>query len=275
MKRSRNLLLSTKAQYMNDKARTLVDVIGAPIDALDWPQTITRIYGWAAAQESRVVCICNAHSVVTARQDLNFDDVIRNADMATPDGAPVAWLMKRLGAVNQARINGPDLMWKYCAHAEKTGESMYLYGASDATLEALLKALKSSFPKLHIVGAYSPPFRALTREEDDAIIQEINNSGAGVVWVSLGCPKQEKWMQEHRGKINAVMVGVGAAFDYHAGTIKRAPLWMQRHGLEWLHRLMSEPRRLWKRYLITNSLFILYAARQLLANAFTMNKSQV
>ena len=115
-----------------------------------------------------------------------------------------------------------------------------------------------------IAGAYSPPFRPLTAEEDQAVIEQINTSGAGSVWVSLGCPKQEKWMAEHRGKINAVMVGVGAAFDYHAGTIQRAPLWMQHAGLEWLHRLCSEPRRLWRRYFVTNSLFILLASKQLL-----------
>ena len=243
--------------------RTLREVIGSPIDTVTWSQTLERLSGWAAAGQSRYVCICNVHSVVTARQDEVFSDVIRKADMATPDGAPVAWLMRRLGSLGQERINGPDLMWRYCAEAARRNESIYLYGGQQRTLDILQRTLLAHFPGLMIAGAYSPPFRALTPEEDTAVVEAINDSGAGTVWVSLGCPKQEKWMAEHRGRINAVMIGVGAAFDYHAGTIQRAPRWMQRNGLEWLHRLCSEPRRLWKRYLVTNTLFLYYAGRQL------------
>ncbi|HZV97349.1 MAG TPA: WecB/TagA/CpsF family glycosyltransferase, partial [Methylophilaceae bacterium] len=163
----------------------------------------------------------------------------------------------------QERINGPDLMWKYCALAEQRRELIFFYGNTQETLDALVKKLKAAFPKLQIAGAYSPPFRTLTPQEDANIVTKINHSGARVVFVSLGCPKQELWMAEHRGRIHAVMIGVGAAFDYHAGTVKRAPLWMQRRGLEWLHRLCSEPRRLWKRYLVTNTLFMWGALWQL------------
>lgn len=244
-------------------SRALSSVIGAPIDSLNWSRALTRLADWAASRESRYVCICNAHSVVTARQNQTFAKVIHEADMATPDGAPVAWLMRRLGVTSQERINGPDLMWRYCAEAAQRDESIYLYGGMPQTLETLQSKLVEEFPGLTIAGAYSPPYRQLTAKEDAAVVQAINSSGAGTVWVSLGCPKQEEWMAEHRGRINAVMIGVGAAFDYHAGTIQRAPLWMQRNGLEWLHRLCSEPRRLWRRYLVTNSLFIFYAARQL------------
>lgn len=239
-------------------------VIGAPIDALNWQQVLIRLTNWAALKESRYICICNAHSVVSARQDPAFAKAIREADMATPDGAPVAWLMRRRGFISQERINGPDLMWRYCEEAAFRDESIYLYGGMPETLEILQLKLAKKFPSLKIAGAYSPPYRKLSVEEDTAAIQAINVSGASTVWVSLGCPKQEQWMAEHRGSINAVMIGVGAAFDYHAGTIKRAPLWMQRNGLEWFYRLCSEPRRLWKRYLVTNSLFIIYAGRQLL-----------
>ncbi|WP_216821666.1 WecB/TagA/CpsF family glycosyltransferase [Uliginosibacterium sp. TH139] len=206
----------------------------------------------------------NAHSVVTTGQDAAFGKVIREADMATPDGAPVAWMMRKLGHPAQERINGPDLMWKYCEAIAGSEESIYLFGGMPETLDVLQKVLALKMPGLKIAGAYSPPFRAATPEEDAEIVERINASGAGTVWVSLGCPKQEKWMAAHRGRINAVMIGVGAAFDYHAGTITRAPLWMQRNGLEWLHRLCSEPRRLWKRYFVTNTLFILGAAKQLL-----------
>lgn len=243
-------------------------VIGSPIDVLTWDEAIDRIDGWAKARESRVVCICNVHSVVTARNDLEFRDVIRGADMATADGAPVAFMLRRAGYPSQERINGPDLMWKYCSRAAASGVGIYLYGASQATLELLRERLRSEFPTL-AVGAFSPPFRALSEQEDADIVRMVNDSGAGVVWVGLGCPKQEKWMADHRGRINAVMVGVGAAFDYHAGTLKRAPSWMQRSGLEWFYRLITEPRRLWRRYLVTNSLFVWHACRQLLLRSTT------
>jgi N-acetylglucosaminyldiphosphoundecaprenol N-acetyl-beta-D-mannosaminyltransferase len=244
--------------------RARSSVIGTPIDSLSWSQALTRLAGWAAARESCYVCICNVHSVVTAHQDQTFAKVIREAAMATPDGFPVAWLMRHLGVAGQERINGPDLMWQYCAEAARRGEAIYLYGGMPQTLELLQRKLLDGFPGLTIAGAFSPPFRQLTAEEDAAVVNAINASGAGTVWVSLGCPKQEQWMAEHCGRIKAVMIGVGAAFDYHAGTIHRAPLWMQRHGLEWLHRVCSEPRRLWKRYLVTNTLFIVHAGRQLL-----------
>lgn len=245
------------------KSRKTGMVLSVPIDVLNWNEAIARIQGWAASHESRYVCITNVHSVVTAGQDANFGRVISAADMATPDGAPVAWMLRKLGFAGQQRINGPDLMWKYCDQASRRGESIFLYGATDATLAILQPRLLAAFPGLKIAGAISPPFRALTVEEDAADVARINASGAGTVWVSLGCPKQEKWMAAHRGRVQAVMIGVGAAFDYHAGTIVRAPLWMQRYGLEWFHRLCSEPGRLWQRYLVTNTLFVLGAFMQL------------
>jgi len=247
-------------------ARTTGRVLTSNIDVLDWEEAISRLLQWSKAKHSSYVCITNVHSVVTASQDQDFGRVINSADMVTPDGAPVAWMLRRQGFAHQARINGPDLMWKYCAQAAQAGESIFLYGGSPDTLAILQDRLLVAFPNLRIAGAISPPFRVLSPEEDAADIQTINESGAGSVWVSLGCPKQEKWMAEHRGKINAVMIGVGAAFDYHAGTIRRAPLWMQQRGLEWLHRLFSEPRRLWKRYLVTNTLFIWGVFWQLVIN---------
>ncbi len=247
--------------------RKTISVLDSPIDVLTWSDALKKLKAWSSARDSRVVCICNVHSVVTARDDPSFKAAIDSADMATSDGAPVAWLMRRLGAVAQERINGPDLMWKFCdlANHDAGSGSIFLYGGAPETLEILIKRLNEKFPSLKIAGAYSPPFRSLSQDEDEDIVRRINESGAGVVWVSLGCPKQEKWMAAHRGRVQAVMVGVGAAFDYHAGTISRAPLWMQNAGLEWLHRLASEPRRLWRRYLITNTLFLIYATRQLLA----------
>lgn len=239
-------------------------VIGAPINVVDLSTAIATISAWAGRHESRYVCICNAHSCVTARRDAAFSEVIREADMATPDGAPVAWMLRRLGYAAQDRISGPDLMLRYCALAATTGEPIFLFGATAEVLEALARRLVEDNPGLRIGGALAPPFGAMTPAEDAAVVAQINSSGAGTVWVGLGCPRQEKWMAAHRGKINAVMIGVGAAFDFHAGFKARAPLWMQRHGLEWLHRLASEPRRLAKRYVVTNTLFIVAAVRQLL-----------
>lgn len=237
-------------------SRNTASVLGAQIDAVSWDDALDRLHNWSAGHESRYVCICNVHSVVTAYQDTAFQTVVNQADMATPDGMPVAWALRKMSFAGQQRINGPDLMWKYCQQAEASGQSVYFYGSTDSTLELLLARLKTAFPRLIIGGYYSPPFRALTEDEDTAGVERINASGAGVVFVSLGCPKQEMWMAAHRGKVNAVMIGVGAAFDYHAGTIKRAPLWMQHAGLEWFYRLASEPRRLWRRYLVTNTVYM-------------------
>lgn len=245
-------------------SRRTLPVLGAPIDVVTPDDAVQRIGGWAAARESRYVCICNAHSVVTAARDERFGTTIANADLTTPDGAPVAWMLRRQGASSQRRVSGPDLMLEYCEFAARSGESIFLYGSTPATLSALQAHLRQRWPGLRVAGAIAPPFRPATPEEDAADIERINASGAGTVWVSLGCPKQELWMAEHRGKVKAVMIGVGAAFEFHAGKVARAPLWMQSSGLEWLHRLIQEPRRLWLRYLVTNSFFMLGAAKQML-----------
>lgn len=239
-------------------------VLGALIDVATWGGALSQLGTWAANRESRYVCICNVHSVVTASRDEGFGRVVREADLATPDGAPVAWILRRMGHAGQERINGPDLMWLYCEYAQSCAEPIFLYGGKETTLATLKAKLLAAFPSLKIAGSISPPFRALTPEEDAIIVEQINASGARVVFVSLGCPKQEFWMSEHRGRIGAVMIGVGAAFDYHAGTIKRAPKWMQDNGLEWFFRLMSEPRRLWWRYFFSNTLFMFGAVKQLL-----------
>lgn len=248
-------------------------VLEAFIDALSWDEAIGLITQWGAAHQSRYVCICNVHSVVTTTTDVEFKIAVNNADMATPDGYPIAWALRRLGYPGQERINGPDLMMRYLAEAERLGQTVFFYGSTETTLMRLRVALRGQFPRLHLGGTYSPPFRPLSREEDEAIISTINGCGANVVFVGLGCPKQEKWMAEHRGRINAVMIGVGAAFDYHAGVVKRAPIWWQRNGLEWLYRLGSEPRRLFKRYLVTNTLFVVGFLRQLLASKLSFRQA--
>jgi N-acetylglucosaminyldiphosphoundecaprenol N-acetyl-beta-D-mannosaminyltransferase len=172
-----------------------ITVLQAPIDAVTWNEAISRISSWASRNESRYVCICNAHSVVTAGQDAAFGTVVSEADLATPDGAPVAWMMRKLGKSSQERINGPDLMWKYCEQVAQLNESIYLYGSTEDTLGKLQSKLLESFPTLRIAGAYSPPFRALTELEDCVIVDHINASGAGTVWVSLGAQSKSSGWQ--------------------------------------------------------------------------------
>jgi len=246
-----------------------LSVLGARINALAWDDALAQILIWGAEHESRYVSMCNVHSVVTTTQDRQFQSVINNADLALADGAPIAWAVRKLGHIYQERISGPDLMWRYLIEAEQFAQVVYFFGGTDATLEKLVAAIKARFPKLLIGGTCSPSFSGTSVEEDARQVDIINRSGAHVVFIGLGCPKQETWMAAHRGRVNAVMIGVGAAFDFHAGTIKRAPLWWQRNGLEWLYRLYSEPRRLFWRYLVTNTLFLIGISRQLLGLAMS------
>lgn len=259
---------ASNATSPTDGVRRVMPVLQAPIDVVSPASATARIAKWASSRESRYVCICNVHSVVTASGDAEFLQVIQGADMATPDGAPLAWMMRRQGVTGQERVSGAELMYDYFDHASASGDSIFLYGSTVDTLEKLRDKLGVRWPRLRIAGMHSPPFRPLSEQEDADVVRMINDSGAGTVWVSLGCPKQERWMAAHRGRVQGVMVGVGAAFEFEAGTVVRAPEWMRRRGLEWLHRLLSEPRRLWKRYLVTNSVFIIAAARQLLAHRF-------
>ena len=239
-------------------SRIGLPILGAFIDALTWNGALSQLQNWGKQRQSRYVCVCNVHSAVTAKLDPEFRRVVDDADMSTPDGMPLVWVLRWQGFKEQERINGPDLMWRLCGQAAEKGLVIFLYGSVPGTLGRLTGNLKAAFPQLSISGTYSPPFRALSEEEDREITDRINRSGAHIVFVGLGCPKQEYWMAEHRGKIQAVMIGVGAAFDYHSGTVRRAPLWLQQSGLEWLYRLLTEPRRLWKRYLVTNSLFLVH-----------------
>ena len=245
--------------------RKRVDVLGSPIDITDIKSAASKIDSWASTRSFAAVCICNVHSIVTARAGTQLAAAIRDAEMATADGAPIAWLMRRVGATTQPRVAGPDLMDFYLLNAPANRRS-FLYGSTSETLARLSQSFAVRYPKQVLAGKYSPPFRELTEEELDDIALMINASGAEVVWVGLGCPKQEKWMHKMRGRVNAVLVGVGAAFDIHAGVMQRAPRWMQNSGLEWLYRLLQEPGRLCRRYATTNATFCLLALAQLLSS---------
>jgi N-acetylglucosaminyldiphosphoundecaprenol N-acetyl-beta-D-mannosaminyltransferase len=207
--------------------------------------------------------VTNVHTVMECQHDAELMRIHNESGMTTPDGMPIVWCGKRAGARDITRVYGPDLMLELCARLNGSSHGAFLYGTTDRTLGLLRARLQRDFPDLRIAGSYAPPFRLLTAEEDDDIVARINASGADIVWVGLGAPKQERWMAEHIDRLTAtVLIGVGAAFDFHAGTVRQAPLWMQRHGLEWVYRLSREPRRLWKRYLRTNPAFVIGILRR-------------
>jgi exopolysaccharide biosynthesis WecB/TagA/CpsF family protein len=197
------------------------------------------------------------HAIITASCDPELRDKCNTFDMVTPDGQPVRWALNLLyGAKLKERVYGPELMLRLCRRAGEVGIPVYLYGGSPVVVEALRTNLSEMYPKLEIAGYESPPYRPLTADEDEAVVQRINDSGAGIVFIGLGCPKQDRFAYDHRKSIDGVQLCVGAAFDLHAGAKNSAPGWMQKRGLEWLYRLIQEPKRLWRRYLVTNSVFL-------------------
>lgn len=215
------------------------------------------------APPARYAAILTVHSVMTAFFDPAYRAVLNQATLGTSDGMPLVWAARSFGVRGQQRVYGPDLMLALCSQAQLLGHRIFLYGGRDETLPVLCSRLLARFPKLQIAGAYSPPFRPLTQQEDAHCIQQIRSSGADLIFCGIGVPKQERWMAEHRHKLpGCVLLGVGAAFDFHAGRIKQAPAWMQKSGLEWLFRLQMEPGRLWRRYVFLNPLFLALWALQ-------------
>nr|WP_292203411.1 WecB/TagA/CpsF family glycosyltransferase [Butyrivibrio sp.] len=206
----------------------------------------------------RYICFSNVHTSVMAREDKEYLAILNGAAFVFPDGSPIATLQQKEGIARAERVAGPDFMEKMFRDTADGKLSHFFYGSTQETLDELQKVLKKRFPNLNIKGMYSPPFRKMTDEEDQADIDRINESGADIIWIGLGAPKQEKWMKAHEGRIHGVMMGVGAGFNFHAGNIKRAPIWIQKIGLEWLYRLFQDPGRLFKRYVVTNTKFIMY-----------------
>lgn len=226
--------------------------------SMDW------IFENAKAQRSKYVCFSTVHMIMEAYDSSDFRSILEEADFVITDGMPLKWVLNLLGHKKAERVTAPDVSLLLCERAANEGVPVGFYGASPETIENLVKNLKACYPKLNVVYHLSPPFRPLTPEEDAKIVAEINASGAQILFMGLGCPKQERWMNTHRGQVNAVMLGVGATFDWHAGKNKRAPQWVQNLGMEWFHRLLEEPKRLWKRYLNTNPRFVGLVTLQLL-----------
>lgn len=257
---------------MTDDTPRKIRVKGVGLSATCYEQTAAWIAGRGRAGTPGYVCVCNVHTVMEASRDAAYAACLNGAAIATPDGMPLVWALRKLGEPQQQRVYGPDLLLA-CAQAWNneaqngsdnvrdgavTPIRNYFYGAGPGVAQELAQTLSASYPGFICVGAESPPFRELTDEEDRAAIQRINDSGAQVLWVGLGAPKQERWMAAHAGEIRPVMVGVGAAFDFLTGRVRQAPRWMMRCGLEWLFRLAVEPRRLWRRYAVNNPGFLWY-----------------
>jgi N-acetylglucosaminyldiphosphoundecaprenol N-acetyl-beta-D-mannosaminyltransferase len=220
-------------------------------------RAVARILEWAELRrESFVVCMANVHMLVEAHDDPDLALHLRQADMVLPDGMPLVWLMRRRGAPGQDRIAGMDFLPELCLAAERARVPVYFVGSTPAVLMAMERKLRHEFPRLLIAGMESPPFRPLSEVEETGLLNRIHASRAGLILVALGCPKQERWMLARRERLRGVLVGLGAAFPTYAGFQPRAPRGMQRLGLEWLHRLCNEPRRLWRRYLYTNTKFL-------------------
>lgn len=242
------------------------DVIGFPVTAMPFESQIALMASWAKKRLSKAVCIANVHMLIEAYQRPEFAAVLRSADLVTPDGMPLVWMLKILGAKNQDRVAGLDVLEKLCIAASEDDISVFFVGSQTVILDKMRVRLEREFPKLTIAGMEPLPFRPLTPEEDEALIQQVNASGAGIVFVALGCPKQETWIAQHKGKINAVMVGLGGAFPVYAGIHKRAPSVVRSMGFEWLYRLVQEPRRLWGRYKSTIPIFLWLACKQLITS---------
>jgi N-acetylglucosaminyldiphosphoundecaprenol N-acetyl-beta-D-mannosaminyltransferase len=245
-----------------------VAVLGIPLGLTDYERTLDWIDAKVAARSRGYVCVCNVHTVTASTEDPELRNALLGSSLNVPDGQPLVWALSALGYPLEDRVYGPELMARACARSAASGQRLYLYGGrNQGALVQLALNLRQRYPGVKIVGGYSPPHRPLTDEERAAVVSEINRSRADVVWVGIGVPKQEKWMANLRDELDTpILIGVGAAFDFHAGLVRQAPSWIQEHGLEWAYRLAHEPRRLWRRYLRYNPRFVRDFGRQLIAH---------
>ena len=226
------------------------EILGTKIAVTNMEETIAAIESQLEELRGNYICVANVHTTVTAYENEEYRKVQNKAAFALPDGKPLSSYSRKHGFPEAERVTGPDLMGEL--FARENGLRHYFYGGKPETIRLLRERLRERYPHLVIAGMVSPPFRELTTEEDENAIRQMNEAKADIIWVGLGAPKQENWMYRHQGRVHGVMVGVGAGFDYHAGTIKRAPMWMQRASLEWLYRLLQDPKRLFGRYMKKN-----------------------
>ena len=247
-------------------ARKTFSVLGVSVDALQIPEVICRMREWIARRDAcHYIAVTGMHGITEAQHHSDFKRVLADADLVVPDGMPLVWIGRWRGKSLQRRVYGPELMLSFCRETAPTGCRHFLYGGEAGVPEQVAQVLENSCTGICIAGAYSPPFRTTTPEEDEAIIEKINRAAPDVLWVGLSTPKQETWMHKHRNALRVpVMVGVGAAFDFLSSRKRQAPVWMRESGLEWLFRLLQEPQRLWKRYLVNGSEFVFLAALELL-----------
>lgn len=232
------------------------EILKTKIAVTDMAETLHYIEKNLPVLRGRYICVSNVHTTVMAYEDEAYRRIQNEAVLALPDGKPLSVVSRKRGFSEARRVAGPDLMEAMFRLSEKKGYRHYFYGSTEDTLKELKKRLREKYPALTVAGMYAPPFREMTPEEDEAVIEEINASGPDILWVGLGAPKQEQWMYRHRGRLDALMLGVGAGFDFHAGTVRRAPEWVQNIGMEWFYRICQDPKRLWKRYMTTNLKFI-------------------
>jgi len=238
-------------------------ILGMRVDALTLPRASERIVSWAERGESRYVCVASVHMVMEAFDSEPFRRIVNQADLVTPDGRPLLWTLDGLGVRSADQVRGTDLTVSVLEHAARRGVPVGLYGGTPELLDSFSEIARARHPGIRIVSRIAPPFRPLTAEEDELFTDELMNSGARIILVGIGCPKQERWMAAHKGRLPAVMIGVGAAFDFYTGRMRQAPRWMQKSGLEWTFRLASDPGRLWKRYARHNPRFLALCAMQL------------
>jgi len=239
-------------------------VTGFPISALSFSEQVDTIMRWARDRSSRMVCVSNVHMLMEGHWDPDFARVLMQSDLLTPDGMPLVWMTALMKQAPQDRVAGMELMLALCQQAQNQRVSIFLLGSTEATLSGIKARLAKDFPELQVAGMLSPPFRTLSQQENRAITQQIDGSGAGLVFVSLGCPKQERWMSDCHRQSRAVMIGIGGVFSVYAGEKSWAPEWVRKYGLEWCYRLGQEPKRLWKRYALTIPPFLLLAGKQLI-----------
>ncbi len=244
-----------------NQAMPVCEIMGVRIAVTDMETTVRRIEEHLDDWRGEYICVANVHTTVTAHDDPSYRAVQNGAVMALPDGGPLSQYSRRKGFAQAARVTGPDLMKEMLRESAQKHYRHYFYGSTQETLDILREKITRNYPGAVIAGMVSPPFRPLTEEEDAAAVAAINEARPDFVWVGLGAPKQERWMAAHQGRVHALMLGVGAAFDYEAGNIRRAPRWMQRCNLEWLYRLLQDPKRLFKRYFVTNTKFLWWTWR--------------